>query len=105
MMSETTAIPMPRPVRTRTWRSIASTSTPKPRAPSAWRARSSRPIFTPIAASCSTSSGTITSEKMVAKRPFVSDTSRTSNTIPTSAPVSHGSTKRSAVCIPARRSR
>ena len=44
-------------------------------------------------------------EKSVAKRPLVSDTSLTSNTMPTNAPVSHGSTKRSAVCIPARRRR
>jgi len=103
--SESAAMPMPRGVSTRTWRSMASTRTWKPRPPSARRTRISRPTLMAMAASWSTSSGTITSEKMVAKRPFVSATSRTSNTMPTSAPVSHGSTKSSAVCMPARRRR
>lgn len=105
MIIETTAIPMPRPVSTRTWRSTASTSTPKPLAPSARRTRISRPTLIAMAASWRTSSGTITIEKIVANRPLVSDTSWTSNTMPTSAPVSHGSTNSSAVCIPARRRR
>ena len=71
MIIETTAMPMPRPVSTRTWRSTASTSTPKPRSRPRRAARGSRgPTLIAMAASWRTSSGTITIEKMRREPPL-----------------------------------
>jgi hypothetical protein len=104
IVSETAASPMPRPVRMRTCLSTASTNTPKPLRPSARWTRSSRLTLIAIATICSRRSGTMISAKMLANSPEVSETSRTSNAIPVSAPVSHGNTKRRLVWKPARRS-